>query len=412
MHFARHLKDAGWNPSVYTPSNPQFEIKDEKMADYVSDIPTIRESIWEPFNAFHKLTGGQEKSNVSQGLVLEKKRKSWVSSLFIWIRGNVFLPDPRVFWVRKSKNILKKLIVEERFGTIVTTGPPHSMHLIGLGLKRSIPELKWISDFRDPWSDWDLLPVLKTSKIALGIHKRSEKKVIGHADVVLTVSDNLAHALNEKLQMDNVSVVQNGVALKNLEPNENFRASKKFRIGYFGMLNELRDPETFWTAIEELCEEKEGFEEELEIVFGGIVSDKIQYRLNSSSKLRDKVILLGYVPHERIFAEYRKCQLLLLLQNKTNNAKWILPVKFFEYLVAKVPILALGPKKSDLGALMEGWMIGTLEEHTSKAEIKKFTSDVFRREYEVKDADFETLLHKNSREEKVKKLIEILEKIA
>ena len=151
MNFALQLKKKGWEPTVLTPENPQFEIKDEKLLEKVKDIRVEKLTIWEPFNLFHKLTGNKNRENVQQGLVLEKSQKSVKDGLMVWIRGNLLVPDPRVFWVKPASKKAIELIREEGIETIITTGPPHSMHLIGRRVKRKT-NIKWLADFRDPWS--------------------------------------------------------------------------------------------------------------------------------------------------------------------------------------------------------------------------------------------------------------------
>jgi hypothetical protein len=73
-----------------------------------------------------------------------------VDKLFLLI-GNLFIPDARFLWVTPSVSYLEKYIIENNIETIITSGPPHSLHLIGLELKRKL-DLTWFADFRDPWT--------------------------------------------------------------------------------------------------------------------------------------------------------------------------------------------------------------------------------------------------------------------
>ncbi|MFT6868433.1 MAG: glycosyltransferase involved in cell wall biosynthesis, partial [Cyclobacteriaceae bacterium] len=263
LHFAINLNKLGFEPVIYTPEKPQFEILDESIVDLVADIEVLKKPIWEPFAFFHKLT--KNKNKVTQGTVLEKPKQTLKDKLFIWIRGNFFIPDPRVFWVKPSVKFLGKYLLENKINTIITTGPPHSMHLIGLGLKKSINHLKWLADFRDPWSDWDILQKLNTSALAMSRHRFLEKRVLENANVVLTVSKRLGKSLQEKMNDKvNVQVIMNGIASSHSEKPV-YTSYEKFVIGYFGMLNELRDPETLWLALEQLCAEKPEIHDRLEI---------------------------------------------------------------------------------------------------------------------------------------------------
>ena len=89
---------------------------------------------------------------------------------------NLFIPDARVWWVEPSIQFLTNYLKDHPVDAIITTGPPHSMHLIGLGLKRAIG-IKWIADFRDPWTDIDYYGQLTLTKWADNKHHRLERAV-------------------------------------------------------------------------------------------------------------------------------------------------------------------------------------------------------------------------------------------
>lgn len=402
-----------WEPVIYTPDNPQFEIKDERLLEAVKDLEVIKKTIWEPFSIFHRITGNKERGNVQQGLILEKSKKSWKDKLIVWIRGNVFIPDPRVFWVKSSVIFLMDYLKKEKINIVITTGPPHSMHLIGMGLKRFSKDVKWLADFRDPWSDWDILPKLNTGAMAMKRHRLYERRVLSQADAVTTVSKRLGEALSSKAPSGKaVEVIANGIA-DNKASNVRVGASQgdKFVIGYYGMLNELRDPSHLWELLELICESNKLFHDKLEIRVGGIVGQSIKDRLTQSKQLKEKVVFLGYVPHEEVFNEYQKCDMLLLLLNKSDNAKWILPVKFFEYLSAGRSILALGPRDSDLGDIFEGNQIGEIFEPDNLNDIQSFILANFDQTYKLEEADYKKLLQQFSRSNQAKELAKLLEKI-
>ena len=115
------------------------------------------------------------------------KKQGVFSRLFLWIRGNFFIPDARVRWVKPSVKYLGKWLGENQVDAIITTGPPHSVHLIGLGLKKKNPKLKWIADFRDPWSDMDYLDDFKMGKNARKKMAELEHEVTSYADRLIDV---------------------------------------------------------------------------------------------------------------------------------------------------------------------------------------------------------------------------------
>ncbi|MEO9475288.1 MAG: glycosyl transferase [Cyclobacteriaceae bacterium] len=411
LHFAINLKKLGIEPVIYTPSNPQFEIQDEKLLELAKDIEVIKKPIWEPFQLFHKLTGSKNKGKIQQGVVLEKPKKSFKDKLFVWLRGNLFVPDARRFWVKPSVKFLSGYLLDKDINTIITTGPPHTMHMIGLGLKKKEPTLQWIADFRDPWSDWDILKQLKTGFLAMSRHRKLERNVLKRATEVITVSKRLGLSLESKIRNEKeVKVLMNGIDLAE-NPAAATSNTNKFTIGYFGMLNELRDPQGLWLALENICAENKDFASKLEIRIGGIVSDSIVERIKSSKHLSSCLTQLGYVPHQEVFRHYQECDVLLLLLNKSDNAKWILPVKFFEYLSAHRPILTFGPDDSDLGDILSENNIGRMMSGDDSNEIAKFILANFTSQYSTEKKDFDQLLARHSRVAHARELADLINSI-
>jgi len=402
MNYALQLKSRGWEPIILTPESPQFEIKDEKLMVRVADIPVCKAPIWEPVKFFHKLTGGKKKGKIQQGLALENSRKSFTDKISVWIRGNLFIPDPRVFWVRSATKKAIKIIREDDINLIITTGPPHSIHLIGRNIKRKTG-IKWLADFRDPWSKWDVLKKLKTSLPVLCIHRRLERTVLKKADMVTTVSPRLAESLG------NAKVLYNGITteLVHFSPID----SPSFIIGFFGSLNELRNPTLLWMTLDQLCDEDSGFACKLEIRVGGIIAESIKDELSGLKRLKSKITYLGYLPHDQIQNEYKKCNLLLLVLNKSDNAQFLLPVKFFEYLAAHRMILCIGEKFSDLGDLINGLSIGEIFDHSDVQQIKAFILDNFKNITYPDPSDVNILLKRFSHKRLVDKLEELLSAI-
>ena len=371
LKFSKYLPRYNWEPVIFTPENPAFDLQDDSLSKEVPQtIETIRFPIWEPFSVFNKITGGKDKKNLQQGLVLEKKEPSWKDKLFIWLRGNLFIPDPRVFWVRPSVKFLEEIIKKRGYKNIITTGPPHSMHLIGLGLKKKC-DVHWIADFRDPWSNWDLLDKLRVSKLSRFFHRRLERKVLSKADVVITVSNKLGNDL-KGLGAKRVGVITNGVDVDQVGLDfSQPEMVDKFRISYIGLLNELRDPDFLWEALSELIAENPELGDEIEFNLAGIVSENILAKLNDIPELKKILNFKSYIPHHQVFNEIQKSAVLLVILNKSDNAKWIIPGKLFEYLVARRKILLIGPGQGDAGQILRQTKAGETVDFGDKSKLKQ-----------------------------------------
>lgn len=375
LKFVKYLPEFGWEPIVFTPENPEFDLKDPSLNKDVSpNLEVLRFPIWEPFGVYKKLF--KKKDKLKQGIVIEKTKMSLVDRISVWIRANLFIPDPRRFWVRPSVNFLVPYIKQHEIDVVVTTGPPHSMHLIGLQLKKKC-DVQWIADFRDPWSDWDLLEKLEVRDWALKQHRRLEKKVLIHTDYILTASHGIYSSLKEKFSDSAIATITNGFDEDDLPTTDKSKNDAKFRISHLGLLNELRNPSVLWNCLEELCIEIASFQQDLELVLGGMVSSSILERIRKSDQLRQSYIHLDYISHQEVFEYYQQSSLLLLLLNSQDKDQLIIPGKLFEYFAAQKKVLAIGRKPSEVNDLLRYTEIGELFEPSEKDQIKKLIKDQY-----------------------------------
>jgi len=404
LKFAKYLPKFGWEPIIYTPKNPDFEIQDHTLNSGVSEeITILKRPIWEPFKAYRLLMG---KNAIQNQGVVEKSSKSIFSKLAIWIRGNYFIPDARVFWVRPSVTYLTKYIKSNNIEVIITTGPPHSMHLIGLELKKRLG-IKWLADFRDPWSKWDVLDLLNLSDKSRKTHRKQELAVLQNADQVLTVSPSLGNSLRE-LGANNLEVITNGYDFTIQEDNV---VTDKFRISHMGLLNEGRNPLVLWEVLNQLCEDLPDFANDLEIHLSGTVEEAVLNSVKAYSKLKERVDHVGYLTHEQVMQEYSQSALLLLLVNNTDNGKWILPGKMFEYIGQQKPVLALGEKNSDAGKLLEEINLGSCLAYDDKENIQQRVLSSYQAFKDNKKINSTTDIKKYHRQQLTKSLAACLDQL-
>ena len=394
LKFTKYLPKYDWKPIVYTPENPYFEVKDEALLD---DIPFEAEvwktPIWEPYTLKDKLFGKGESSQ-SAGVITNKK--SLKNKVLNWVRGNVFIPDPKIYWVKPSVKVLLKKIKEEGVEHIVTTGPPHSMHLIGLGLKNAIPTLKWIADFRDPWSELDLLDEFHLSSSSTKKHKDLEKKVLQTADVALTVSETWVEDL-KRLGGGRVELITNGYDAADFELKP--KTNDKFIIGHYGLLNHLRNPKNLWKALADLCDENSEFNDKLKIHLSGNVDGEVLAEIEAYPQLKGKLKQLGYLSHAQVLQQYNEASLLLLLLFNSKSGVGNYPGKVFEYFAAQKPILAFGPEGSDTQRLINETKSGLFFNYDAE-DIKNEILNIFNGKNEFKTEGLE----KFSREKLAKDL--------
>lgn len=373
LKFVKYLPEFGWKPTVFIPENPSYPIVDETLQKEVSDgLETIKTRIWEPYQLAEIFGKNNKKFKAGQFDV--GKNQSWKSKLSIWVRGNFFIPDARVFWVKPSVEYLKKYLKENQFDAFVTTGPPHSMHLIGLEIKKQFPKLKWIADFRDPWTEISYYKHLKLTKSADQKHRNLEQKVFETADITLATS--YADAENFRKKGANAFCITNGFDGNEITENV-AQKNSKFTLSYIGVLEQLRNPKVLWKVLNELVSQNEDFKNALELKFVGRIDDKILNKIEES-KLKYLVNNLGYLSHSKANIEMANSDLLLITNFPDERSKGIIPGKIFEYLVTGKQIVSFGPKDSDVKNILEETKAGKHFSYDDESELKVFLMQKFQ----------------------------------
>ena len=373
LKMSKYLPEYGWQPVIYTTENAEYPIIDHTLEKDVSpEAEVIRRPIFEPYSIYKKFLGINKQEKVKVGFASESKKSGWKEKLSVWIRGNCFIPDARCWWVNPSVRYLKDYIKEHPVDAIISTGPPHSMHLIAMKLKKATG-LTWIADFRDPWTEIDFYDELHLTRWADRKQHQLEHQVLVQADKVVTVGWDWARGLG-RLGNRNVRVIQNGYDW-DCNPNEE-RAplSNEFSLTHLGVVAPSRNAPVLWQALQELKNEIDGFGKALKIKFVGQVDQSVTENLTSCG-LMENSEFITHVPHEEVKRLQEASQVLLLLVNNTPNAKGILTGKLYEYLASRRPILAIGPENGDAARLIQefnaGVTIGFEDKDKMKEEINK-----------------------------------------
>lgn len=364
LKFVKYLPDFGIEPHVYVPKNPTYPLLDEKLVEDVSDKAIIiKQPIFEPYG-LAGIFSKKKTQKISSGIIPNKKKQSWVEKMLIWVRGNLFIPDARLFWIRPSVQFLSKYIQEHQIETVITTGPPHSLHLIGMELKNR-HKINWITDFRDPWTTIGYHDKLQLSNWAAKKHKQLEKQVLNSCDQIIVTSPTTKKEF-EALTSKPILVITNGY---DVEPISQKPLDEKFTLAHIGSFLSERNPRVLWKALAELAKENKAFSEKLELKLIGAVSDSVLETIKEF-RLDAFVNHLGYVSHEVALQEQRCSQVLLLIEIDSEQTNCIIPGKLFEYMVSERPILAIGPEKADFASIIKETNTGTFFTYEDKDALK------------------------------------------
>ncbi len=408
LKFVKYLSPLGYDLHVYTAENPEAPaVDDSLLQDIPANVSIIKKAIWEPFSIYKKLT--HKKGNFNAGFLSEEKKdkKKWSEKLAMFVRANLFVPDAKMFWIRPSAKFLQKYIKDNQIDLIISSGPPHSLHLIALKLKKKL-NIQWIADFRDPWTNIDFYQKLPMLHIIDKQQKKMEKHVLQHADRIIVVGEEMKKeflAINPHSKID---VITNGfdTSIRTSEKSEN-----KFTIVHIGSINADRSHESFYKAIAQFLEENKKAKELFRLKLVGKVDFEAREYITKYD-LDDITEFVSYLPYNQIGDIQERAHILYLPINNTPNSKGILTGKFFEYLAARRYIIAQGPTDGDIAKILKETNSGSIFNYSDIEGVKKIISQYFL-DYENKDYHFKSNnIEHFSRENLTKKLILSIQKLS
>ena len=331
VKFAKYLPALGWQPVIYTPENPQMPGNDPSLlADIPPEAEVIKTHISEIYGIYNTFSKDGVRKEVN---VINHQRKSWKQRLAMWVRGNFFIPDPRVGWVRPSTRFLTRYLAEHPVDVIVSTGPPHSMHLIGRAVSRATG-IPWITDFRDPWTKLFYFKHLQLSSWARRRHEKLERQVLDDATRVVAVSP-LVQEEFQAMTATPVELITNG-----FDADDFARPAprpERFTLVHTGLFAADGNPLTLWKVLREKCAQDPQFAASLRIILAGKTDAPVLAAM-AGLPVEDR----GYCPHTETVRLQQEAWALLLPLRQEPEYRATLPGKLFEYLGAERPVLGIG----------------------------------------------------------------------
>lgn len=402
VKFAKYLPSEGWQPVIYTPENPEQLAVDRTLeAEIPQEAEIIKTRITEPYELYKKFLrrSGHSKEAVEVNPV-NAQNKSFVQKAAMWVRGNFFRPDPRCLWIRPSVRFLEKYLKEHPVDLIVSTGPPQSMHLIGMKLARKTG-LPWIADFRDPWTRIFYFKHLCMTRATERWHKKMEKKVLDEATAVVAVSPLVQQEFQSMTQTP-VELITNGFDECDFSAERYVEAAggegTDFVITHTGLFAADGNPETLWDVLAEKCRKDIEFHRRLKIKLIGKTDEQITAAIDKAG-LKENLVDMGYQPHSTAVEEQRKASLLILPLRKEPEYKAVLPGKLFEYLASWRPVLGIGQTDGAMSMILNNTKTGFVLDWEDRASIKRFIDYCWEKhkkgELTVDDADLSQFTRRN-----------------
>jgi glycosyltransferase involved in cell wall biosynthesis len=350
LKTVKYLRGYGYEPTVLTVADGAYPQRDPSLAaDVPAGVAVHRTGSFDPFGVYARVTGKPKAEAVPVGSIGGERP---VERLARWLRANVFLPDARVGWAPFAVREALRLHRARPFDAVLTSGPPHSAHLIGRALKRRTG-VPWVADFRDPWTGINYYEELPMTEAARRLDRRLERSVLREADRVVTVSPSWAEGLAALAgRNDGVLVVHNGYDEEDFEGvprGPEAVARDRFVLAYVGSMYATRNPTTLWAVLTGL--RAAGEVERLRVRLVGGVGEDVRTALTAAGL--DRVTeVAAYVPHDEAVRAMTAAALLLLVVDPCATERGILTGKLYEYLASGRPVLALGPPEGDAARLL------------------------------------------------------------
>ncbi len=408
LKFTKYLPEQGWQPVVYTPENPEAPVDDPSLLEDIHPkAEIVKRKIWEPYSLYKRFVGMGSGERINAGFLKENEQSEKKEGISVWIRGNLFIPDARKFWIKPSVRFLLKYLKENPVDAIISTGPPHSMHLIARELKRRL-KLPWIADFRDPWTEIDFYDQLKLSKKSDQKHRSQEKSVLKEADRVVVIGNHMAERFKDMAGIES-AVIPNGYDEADFKKGP-ANSGKEFNLVHVGALNADRNHPIFWKVIAELIGEEPELTSGLKVRLVGKTDLSVQQDI-SRYGLLDRVEIEAYLPHDQIIPLLQSASVLYLSINNTPNARAIRTGKVFEYLAAKRPILGIGPEDGDAAEVIRECNAGEMVPFDDAAKLKELMLKWLHMHVDGKLLTLDTLAEKYSRKNLTAEMASELEQL-
>ncbi len=374
LKFVKYFRDFGVDPVVLTCKNPTYPILDPTLsADIPANIPVYRARTIEPFGIYSRIARTTPDQAANPATILDIRNLNLPQRMARWLRANIFIPDARIGWVPFALKKARKLIRQHDIDTVVTTGPPHSTHFIGLRLKRGTA-IRWIADFRDPWTDIHYNRALPRTAFTRRCDASMEIKVLREADEITVTAPGTGQYFSHKVKRA-YHTIPNGFDPDDFKslPGQNKPQSNTdvtvpgltplFCIRHAGSITETSVPVNLLRVLSRIPES------DIRIEFIGSTHPDVQ-KYAGKFGLGRRIAIHPYVPHARAIELMQESDLNLVVVHRSDDSRILIPGKIYDYLKAGKPIMVIGPPDGDAAAIVQQCQIGMTFDYEADTAIE------------------------------------------
>ena len=405
MFFAKYLKQLGHNPIVLTvdPKYASYNLIDNSLTNQVKDIETHKTYSFEILKLYSLLKSGNKTRAIPQSYI---PNQSLFDKITSFIRLNFFIPDSRIGWNYFALKKAKKLIEKNNINCVITTGPPHSTHLIGKKITEKF-KLKWIVDLRDPWAEIFYLKDKFRFKYAKNLNLKFELDVLNSADsIITTVGDRYQNIIKEKLSNSKkIHKIYNGYdksvydKIKEIKPTS-------FNIVFTGVLSKNHNYQVFYKVLSHLKDEFNDLN--MIFTFAGKIDKEIKKLYSEKIHFIDR----GYVIHETAIEIIKSSHLLINFNYLHTEKTDMVSGKLIEYLASGSPIINFSNSAEESNSILKN---STKSFNADSNDIIKVVNFI-KKEYDRwSNGDYEKDIPKNiesfSRRKLTNDLVELIKNL-
>lgn len=402
LKFAKYLPEFDWQPIILTVENPDCPVYDETLKkDIPENCKVYKTNALEPFGLYKKLTGKDPSYKIPSDVLNKTKNLSLSEKISKWVRFNLFIPDAKIGWkyfaIKKGKEIVKN----EKIDIVFSTAPPPTVALIGKSISKDC-NVKWVADFRDPWMEIVHYQNVKRNSITKFIDSKLESSVLNNADALVTISEDIVNLFKSKVGEKKYSIIPNGFDETDFKQIDSVK-NDFFTIAYTGVITKTRVPSVFLKSLNKFV--NSSINKKIKFVIAGNTCPEFKEEIEKNN-LNDVYEEKGFLPHHESTEILQKADLLLLIIDDVPNNKGFLTGKIFEYLGAKKPIFAIGPKDGDANKIIINTNSGKMVDYKDSDETYMLIKEMYEN-WETNNFQYKFNVEQYSRKNQAKQLAEI-----
>jgi glycosyltransferase involved in cell wall biosynthesis len=332
LRFAQELPLLGWDVVVLTASPRSYEsCSPDLIADVPPSVRVIRAPAWDA--ARHFAVARRYPSFLAR----PDRWVTWWPGAVVAGLGAVRRHRPVILW---------------------STYPVATAHMIAGTLAR-LCRLPWVADFRDPMSQPAYPPDARIRhRLAL-----LERRTVERARRCTFTTPGAVEAYRERYpgQCERMALIENGYdegSFGGLAAAGPLHAGRLTLLHSGVVYASERDPSQLIRALASLREQVPGAYRRLLIRFRGAADEGRVQELARRWQVEDAIECLPAFGYRDSLGEMLSADGLLLLQASNCNAQ--IPAKFYEYLRARRPILALTDPRGDTSRSMHSAGLDTV----------------------------------------------------